>query len=104
MMTKIEGASARLKKMIQPLRELKGQTEDAELLVQAEVDRNQKVHDDMQQFQKMITPENKDQVEALRSLVYLSNNLSKQKQLFQENCQKTRASLKEKIKLLKEAP
>lgn len=59
--------------------------------------RNQRIVEALEKYDAMITDENRDQIETLRSLVCLNEQLKKQENQFRESCKAQLTSLKAKI-------
>jgi len=101
---KIERLKERLAEEIQPFKELRNQLKALEAQLEEKVSRNNSVIAEMEEFDRMVTPDNKETVETLRSLIYLLENLKRQQKIFETNCTQQYAYLKRKIEELANSP
>jgi len=86
-----------LLKLRDPHKSLKGQLQEVEASFQKKSGMNHRIQEELDKYEAQITPENKDDVAMLRSLLILNESLKKQEEQFRANCKAQLAALKEKI-------
>jgi len=99
----IQAVKERILGQKEPHRELSTALQTIESELTEKADRNQHIIDSLESFDAMINDDNREDIETLRALVLLNENLKKQDEQFRQNCKMQLHSLNEKIKGIQDA-